>query len=110
MVNFHPEDSVGTTKWCLADVSAEDRVIAEAKKRLASALGVSQEQIVLKYSEHVSWPDASLGCPEKGRVYAQVVTPGYRLVLSDGTTDFECHTDEQRRVVLCPGFKQSKTR
>jgi hypothetical protein len=27
----------------------------------------------------VEWPDASLGCPQKGTSYAQVVVPGYSV-------------------------------
>ena len=31
-----------------------------------------------------TWPDASLGCPEPGMMYAQVLTPGILVVLSYG--------------------------
>jgi len=79
---------------------AKHEIIERARKDFAKRRGVSEEKIVSKEMEAVNWPDASLGCPQKGRVYAQVVTPGYRLVLSDGTTDFEYHTDNFRRVVL----------
>lgn len=89
-------------------MSTNVKVISQAKKRLARRTGVADEKIVLKHIEHVTWADASLGCPQKGRMYAQVVTPGYRLVLSNGTTDFEYHTDDYRRIVLCQGAKQSK--
>jgi sarcosine oxidase gamma subunit len=92
----------------LPDMSADDKVVARAKKRLARRRGVSEEKIVLKHIERVTWPDASLGYPKKGRMYAQVVAPGYRLVLSDGTADFEYHTDDYRRVVLYRGSKQSE--
>ena len=37
---------------------------------------------------------------QEGRVYVQVLTPDYRIILSDGTRDFEYHTDAQRRVAL----------
>jgi hypothetical protein len=92
------------------DMSANDKVIARAKKRLAQRTGVSEEKIVLKHVERVIWPDSSLGCPQKGRMYAQVVTSGYRLVLSNGTADFEYHTDDYRRVVSYRGNKQSERR
>ena len=81
-------------------MDANGEIIARARKDLARRRGMSDEKIVLKDAEAVTWPDTSLGCPQKGRVYAQVVTPGYRLVLSDGTTDFEYHTDNYRRVVV----------
>jgi hypothetical protein len=92
----------------LPDMSIDDKLIARAKKRLARRIGVADEKIVLKHIERVTWPDAGLGCPQKGRMYAQVLTPGYRLVLSNGTADFEYHTDDNRKVVLYRGSKQSE--
>jgi len=89
-------------------MGANDEIIARAKKDLARRRGISGEKIVLKETKAVSWPDASLGCAQRGRVYAQVVTPGYRLVLSDGTTDFEYHTDNRRKVVLYRKSEESK--
>ena len=82
-------------------MAVDDKIVALAKKDLARRRGISAERIVLKHIEGVDWPDASLGCPEKGKACAQVIMPGYRLVLSDGTTDFEYHTDKHQRVALC---------
>ena len=47
------------------------------------------------------WPDTSLGCPKPGMFYAQVVTPGYLIVLEAAGRSFEYHTDSGRRVELC---------
>ena len=77
------------------------KIIALAKKDLARRRGVSAESVVLKHIEDVDWPDTSLGYPEDGKAYAQVITPGYRLVLSDGITDFEYHTDKHQKLMLC---------
>jgi len=49
----------------------------------------------------VEWSDASLGCPKPGFAYAQVITPGYRIVLTAGQQQYEYHTDKSRAVVLC---------
>ncbi len=92
----------------LIDMGANNKIIARAKKDLARRRGMFYEKIVLKHAEPVTWPDTSLGCPQKGGMDTQVVTPGYRLVLSDGTTDFEYHTDNYRRVVLYRKGEQSE--
>jgi hypothetical protein len=47
------------------------------------------------------WSDASLGCPKPGQMYAQVITPGYLVVLEAGGQRLEYHTDAGRRVELC---------
>jgi hypothetical protein len=45
-----------------------------------------------------SWPDASLGCPVEGQLYAQVVTEGYRIVLEAGGQRYAYHTDLSQAV------------
>jgi hypothetical protein len=82
-------------------MAVDDEIVALAKKDLARRRDVSVDRIALKHMEGVDWPDASLGCPGEGKAYAQVIMPGYCLILSDGTTDFEYHTDKHQRVVLC---------
>jgi len=78
-----------------------EKVLARAKWDLSRRLGIPVGMIVLKRIVATSWPDASLGCPKGGKVYAQTLTAGYRLILSDGTDDFEYHADDDERVILC---------
>ena len=73
-------------------------VVELAKADFAKRRGIPAGKIFVKLAETVDWPDASLGCPQKGRSYAQIITSGYRLVLSDGTIDLEYHTDSRARV------------
>ncbi len=75
---------------------------AAAVDFLARELGFAVDQIAVVSSEAVDWPDASLGCPEPGVMYAQVVTPGYKFVLEAGGETYEVHTDEHGgNVALC---------
>jgi CO/xanthine dehydrogenase Mo-binding subunit len=70
-----------------ADQGNTDRVTELARKALAEELGIDAETIRVRTVEAVEWPDASLGCPKKGQQYAQVVTPGHRVLLeADGRT------------------------
>ena len=84
-----------------ADSGLDDKLVARARRDAARRAGVSSDKISVKVVEAVTWPDSSLGCPRKGRAYAQVLAPGYRLVLSAGAADFEYHTDGRRRVLFC---------
>ncbi len=78
--------------------------VEAARAFLAGHLGIGVEQVRLVYVEPAEWPDAGLGCPEPGKVYAQVLTPGYRVVLQVQDQQYELHTDRSgKRVVLCPG-------
>lgn len=62
---------------------------------------IGLDLIVIEVEERI-WPDTSLGCPEPGRLYAQVLTPGYRIVLGAGDERYVYHTSNAR-AVFCPG-------
>src|SRR5574338_808152 len=49
----------------------------------------------------MTWPDASLGCPKKGVLYIQAVTPGFQILLEADGHLFTFHTDEDSIVTLC---------
>ncbi len=75
-------------------------LVAQAIADLAGRLGVAAEAIQVRSVEAVEWPDASLGCPQPGMVYAQVITPGYRIVLEAEGQAYEYHSSRSR-VVYC---------
>lgn len=66
---------------------------------LAQRLGIGQDAVTVASFEEVTWPDAALGAPEPGRIYAQVQTPGYRVFLNAEGRRYEYHTDSATRVV-----------
>ncbi len=49
----------------------------------------------------MTWPDASLGCPKRGVLYIQTVTPGFQILLEANGHMFTFHTDEKSLTVLC---------
>ena len=51
-----------------------------AREALAEQLGVAPDAPSLIAFEPMEWTDTSLGCPEPDTFYAQVITPGFRLV------------------------------
>lgn len=53
-----------------------DPIIAE----IAGLAGVPIDGVTLVSAEAVTFPDGSLGCPEPGMAYTQVVTDGYKVV------------------------------
>ena len=46
---------------------------------------------VVREARAVDWPDTGLGCPEKGKAYAQVVTPGFRVLLQLNAKVYRVH-------------------
>ncbi|GAB4531861.1 MAG: hypothetical protein Kow0063_11670 [Anaerolineae bacterium] len=84
-----------------------EEVVRMATEDLAGRRGLAQEAIRLVSVEAVNWRDASLGCPQPGMMYAQVITPGFKVVLEAAGEEYEYHTDEGRFVVLCEAGKTS---
>ena len=76
-------------------------VVDLAKNDLAERLNIPLSQIQLIKQEKVDWPDTGLGYPEKGKMYAQVITPGFRIVLKAEGRLYEYHSDYER--VVGPG-------
>jgi hypothetical protein len=83
-----------------SEVDVEARLVDMAKADLAQRTGVSVAQIQTVRVEAVDWPDASLGCPQPGKMYAQVITPGYQIVLSIPDKEYDYHTN-LTEVFLC---------
>jgi hypothetical protein len=63
--------------------------VSRAIKELAARLGVAEKDIKIVRVEDVDWPDPSLGLPEPDRLYAQVITPGQRILLSYANKTYE---------------------
>ena len=70
-----------------------------AVQDLSDRIGEDRFGAKMKSAERVDWNDASLGNPEPGVAYIQVMVPGYKLVLeSEG--EFHTHHTSQYRVVF----------
>lgn len=69
-----------------------------AKQDLAFRLNISESNITVIKVIPVEWPDASLGYPEEGKLYAQVITPGYKIILLANKKEYEYHSDYKRAI------------
>ena len=67
---------------------------------LVDSLAIPYAGHALITFEPVEWPDAGLGCPKPGMMYAQVVTPGFRLVFEYEGRQYEYHTDQDDSTVV----------
>ena len=67
----------------------------------AARLGVPVEQLSVERVEAHEWSSSALGCPQPGFFYAQVITPGYLVVVAGGGRRLEYHTDTRGRAVMC---------
>lgn len=63
--------------------------------------GAERQAVSVTRDEAVTWPDGSLGCPQPGMVYPQVLIDGYWVVLALGETSYDYRADERGRFLLC---------
>lgn len=62
---------------------------AIARAEVASLLGLAPGDVRVISSEARDFPDGSLGCPQPGMAYAQVITPGHRVLVEAAGRRFD---------------------
>ncbi len=95
----HPESATPT----LAPIDGgqgldSEELAGQAVADLAGRLGVPADQVTVVRVDPVDFADASLGVPEPGQVYAQVITPGVVIVLAADGVQYEYHGGDGRVV------------
>jgi hypothetical protein len=89
-------------------MNAQPASVALAIADLADQTGLELSAIEVVSHDDVTWLDGSLGCPEPGRYYAEVLVEGYRIVLrangadvsfhgANGQPPFRCDNPDPRR-------------
>jgi hypothetical protein len=73
----------------------------QAVADLAQRLGVDAAAVRVVSSDEVTWPDGSLGCPEPGMMYTQMLVPGNRTILEVGGKQYAYHSSASRAPFLC---------
>ena len=67
---------------------------------LAGRLNVGKEEIKIVNTDARNWADTSLGCPEEGKFYAQIITAGYLIELTANDSPYFYHAG-LKSVVTC---------
>lgn len=80
-----------------ADQSPYDHAL----RILMQSSGLRADQITLVDAIRVEWPDGSLGCPQPGLDYVQMLTPGYLVTLVAEGAEYRIHLDDTGAGVVC---------
>jgi hypothetical protein len=67
----------------------------------AERASVSVDAIEVVRAQAVTWPDPSLGCPQPGMAYPQVLVEGYWLVLEVDGTQYDYRGSGVGEFILC---------
>jgi hypothetical protein len=85
-------------------------LIEKAKADLAQRLSLSGTQINLVEFTEVEWSDSSLGCPQAGMDYLQVITPGYLILLEVNAQTYEYHSNRDTYFIRCENLSPPSLR
>lgn len=70
-------------------------------KLLNSSEGITPPMISIVSFEEQEFGNTSLGCPQEGQMYAEVITPGYKVVLEAQGTQYDYRLTNTEDVFLC---------
>lgn len=79
-----------------------DKFTSLVKRDLAERLKIGVDQISAVKAVEMTWPNAALGCPQPGKVYAQGLVAGFKIWLEANDAQYIYHTDMNGQFVLCP--------
>jgi hypothetical protein len=74
---------------------------------LAMALGISEDEIVVKSIEAVTWPNGCLGINNLEIACTEALVPGYQLFLEANGETYEYRSDREGTIVLPAGDNPS---
>ncbi len=79
-----------------------------AQQVVADRLGLDPSLVTIMESTAVDFPDSSLGCPQPGMAYAQVITPGYRIRAEAEDAFFDVRVSGSR-AIICENAPKRQT-
>ena len=71
-------------------------------KEAAALAKLDREQLVIVRAESVVWNDGSLGCPEPGMMYTQMLVNGYWVVIEAAGKTYDYRVGSGGGFRLCP--------
>jgi hypothetical protein len=98
-----PEPATSTTSEPSGIVQVPESLLAGVIEDAASKQNVGVVAVTVLSGQAVDWADGSLGCPEPGMSYVQVLTPGYLVLVDAGGVTLEYHLNQQGAFKQCTG-------
>jgi hypothetical protein len=77
-------------------------MLAAMRADAARRTGAADDAVRVASVQPVTWPDASIGCPQPGMAYAQMLVPGWLVRLEAGGRQLGYHAARGGRWVMCP--------
>jgi hypothetical protein len=85
---------------------ADPVILAQAKA--AKKLGIPLDSIEIVSITATNFADSSLGCPQPGMAYTQVITPGYRIITRGDSKQLTVNVSGGRGVICNDTFRSPR--
>ncbi|WP_298828228.1 hypothetical protein [uncultured Piscinibacter sp.] len=79
-----------------------EATLAAMRADAAMRASVTVADVHIESTQSVTWRDASLGCPQPGMMYAQILVPGWRVVIAAGGKRLDYHVGRRGNWLRCP--------
>lgn len=79
--------------------SLPTNLVPNAQKQLANALNIAESEIQILSVQQDQWPNACLGLAQTGETCAQVVTPGWKVIVDVAGQQYEIRANQDGSVI-----------
>lgn len=76
-------------------------LLQRIRQDLVLRTGADPSALHVVRDQSVTWNDGSLGCPEQGQEYLQVLVPGYWIVITINGREYDYRCDAKGQFRLC---------
>ena len=78
-----------------------EAIVSAVREDLARRSGATPDSIHLASARAVRWNDGSMGCPQPGQSYMQVIVDGFQVILEAQGRSYDYRTNSRGGFVLC---------
>jgi hypothetical protein len=78
-----------------------DSILSAVRSDLAARSGAAVDDVRVVSARAMRWNDGSMGCPQPGQSYMQVLVDGYQVILEAGGKQYDYRTNARGGFVLC---------
>jgi len=77
---------------------------------VAQQTGSNVDEVAIRSVEAIQFGDSSLGCPQPGMSYLQVITPGYKILAEAANRSFDVRVAGSRGLICDPRTRSESPR
>jgi hypothetical protein len=97
-----PEDPAPlTTDSDATTTGIPDTILSALREDLARRSGAAAGGIRVVSARAMQWNDGSMGCPQPGQSYMQVIVDGFHVILEAQGRSYDYRTNTRGGFVLC---------